>query len=143
MRGLRSLLCTVGSGTYAIPIEHVIETLRPLPVTHLAGAPSFVSGVAIIRGEPLPVITPGEESVVERFVVVRVGTRRAALAVGRVLGIRDISLETAGELPPIFRGAKGADAIAKIGSLDAQLLVVLDVVRLVPESVLDAVGASS
>ena len=67
-----------------------------------------------------------------RFVVLRVGARRVALAVGGVIGLAEVAPASARELPPIFRGTTGADAIAKLGALDSQLLVVLDVLRLLP-----------
>ena len=40
----------------ALPLEHVSETMRPLPVEPIAGVISPVAGVAIIRGGPVPVV---------------------------------------------------------------------------------------
>jgi len=45
-----SLLVATGSVTCAIPIEHVSETMRPLPVEPIGAVPSFLLGLAIIRG---------------------------------------------------------------------------------------------
>jgi len=78
----------------AVPITHVIETMRPLPVEPISGVPSFVQGISIIRGIPTPVVdlgailgTPGERP--ERFVTLRVGDRQVALSVNAVVGVRD------------------------------------------------------
>jgi hypothetical protein len=44
------LLCRAGNLLCALPIEHVIEIMRPLPVEQIAGAPHYVRGLSIIRG---------------------------------------------------------------------------------------------
>jgi purine-binding chemotaxis protein CheW len=84
---------------------------RPLPVQPIAGMPSFVQGISIIRGIPTPVIdleavvgTPSER--VERFVTLRVGDKQVALSVNAVLGVRDLGgVATMRELPPLCGGA--------------------------------------
>lgn len=112
--------------------------MRPLPVEPLAGIPRPVLGVAIIRGRPTPVVDLGwtlaaEESQPGRFVTVDVAGRRVALAVGSVVGVRSIPADALHELPPLLRDAD-ADAVAAIGTLDAELLMVLRGARLLPES---------
>jgi purine-binding chemotaxis protein CheW len=66
-----------------------------------------------------------------RFVTVRTSDRTVALAVDAVVGIRGLPAGTLGELPPLLRDA-GSDAVAAIGTLDAELLLVLRAARLVP-----------
>jgi purine-binding chemotaxis protein CheW len=121
--GLESCLC-------AVPLTHIIETMRPLPVERIAGVPSFVLGISIIRGIPTPVIdlqavvgTPSDR--VERFVTLRVGERQVALSVNAVLGVRDLGVaETMRELPPLLQRAS-QEVIETIGTLDEQVLLVL------------------
>ncbi len=119
--------------------------MRPLPVQTIQGAPDVVRGVAIVRGAPLPVIDAArllganggaahERATIGRFVTIRVGERFAVLAVEAVLGVRHLPPDSLVELAPLLREA-AAETIAKIGALDAQLLVVLQTVRLVPDSV--------
>jgi purine-binding chemotaxis protein CheW len=122
----------------ALPLEHVEETMRPLPVEAIAGVPSYVLGVSIIRGVPVPVVdTAGlisaEPGLPSRFVTIRAGRRHVALAVDAVLEIRPLPAEWLAELPPLL-GPDRADAIAALGSLDARLLVVLEATRIVPDS---------
>jgi len=50
------LLCHVGSFVCALPVEHVVEIMRPLPIRHLEDVPPFVLGVALVRGAPAPVV---------------------------------------------------------------------------------------
>jgi purine-binding chemotaxis protein CheW len=145
-----SLLCRVQSRLCALPLECVLETMRPLPIEPLSGAPQFVRGLAIIRGEPVPVVDTArllgtEETRPARFVAVKAGARRVALAVDSVLGVRSIPAGSLQELPSLL-GDAAADIVSAIGILDAELLLVLHSARLVPEEVwarLDADGAPS
>ena len=121
--GLQSRVC-------AVPLEYVIETMRPLPVELLSGIPSFIRGIAIIRGIPTPVVdlgavlgTPNE--LAERFVIVRAGEKQVALSVGSVLGIHDLDpTMMIQELPPLLKDAS-QDVVEMIGMLDEQVLLVL------------------
>lgn len=134
-----SLLCRVRDVLCALPLENVEETMRPLPVEPIAGVPSFVQGLAVIRGVPIPVvdaasILSGDASHPTRFVTVKTGTRRIALAVDAVVGIIEIPPDAVDVLPPLFQ-SHGLDAISAIGVLDADLLLVLRSTRLVPDDV--------
>jgi purine-binding chemotaxis protein CheW len=127
----------------ALPVGVLAETMRPLPITPLPGSPRFVLGVSIIRGEPVPVIdvatllVDADPTEPTRFVTVEVGERTAALAVDAVLGVRTLPPDEFDALPPLLEGANG-DVIAAIGTLDAELLLVLRTGRLVPDSVWSA-----
>jgi purine-binding chemotaxis protein CheW len=146
-----AVVCRVGSLACAVPAEHVSETMRPLPVEPLAGMPSFVLGVCVVRGEPIPVIDAArmlgsaDARPASRFVTIRIGARRAALAVHAVLGVRALATDSLRALPPLLRDVT-ADAVTAIGTLDADLLLVLGSARIVPASVwatLEAAGAPS
>ena len=50
------LVVMVGARACAIPLDHVAETMRPLPIEPVAGTPGFVRGVSVIRGAPTPVV---------------------------------------------------------------------------------------
>jgi purine-binding chemotaxis protein CheW len=133
------LLCRVPPRLIGLPIEHVIETMRPLPVERVSGAPHYVIGVSVIRGAPVPVIDAGRllgAGAVQpgRFVTVRVGNRTAALAVAHVLGTSRIATESLHLLPPLLRSAQSG-IVASMGTVDDELLLVLRTVRLVPEDV--------
>ncbi len=141
-----ALLCRAGAYLCALPLAHVGETMRPLPIEPLAGTPDFVRGVAIIRGTPTPVIDAARltgdtrSTAATRFVTLKVGERRAALAVDAVLGVRDLGLAEASPLAPLFSHAAG-EIVAAMGTLDRELLLVLEAARIVPESVWSALGA--
>lgn len=139
-------LCHSGACFYAIPIEHVVETMRPLPIEAIPGAPDFVSGLAIVRGVPLPVVSASRllQGTVTtrpgRFVTLRAGERRVVLAVDGVLGVRRVSGASTQDLPPLLCDA-AADVVARLGALDSQLLLVLRTMHLVPESLMSSLAA--
>jgi len=134
-----SLICRVRTRLCALPLRHVVETLRPLPVEPVAGAPPYVLGLAVIRGALVPVVDAArllgeQEDSTERFIIVIAGERRIALAVGGVLGVRALASESLHGMPALLREA-GGDVIASVGLLDSELLLVLRSARLLPEDV--------
>lgn len=138
-----SLVCRVATRLCALPVSAVIETLRPLALEPIAGAPAFVAGLAILRGEPVPVVDaarllgaePGRPG---RFVALRTAPRPIALAVDAVLGVYRFGADQLVALPALA-GALAGDAVAAVGALDARLLMVLDAARLVPPAVFELV----
>jgi purine-binding chemotaxis protein CheW len=131
------LLIRAAGRACALPLASVVETLRPLPIQILAGAPFYIKGVALVRGEPTPVVDlgvllGGEEQPPRRLVRLRLGERAAALAVDEVLGIRTIEASDAA-LPPLLRGV--ADhTVSSLETLDEQLLWVLRESVTLPDS---------
>jgi purine-binding chemotaxis protein CheW len=142
----KALVVRIGTRLCMVPLAHVIETMRPLPIDVVGDMPRFVVGLSVIRGAPVPVVdlSPalggGEASVTSRFVSLRLGDRRVALAVNSVIGVRDIDHAALQEMPPLL--AAGADLIDAIGTLDAQLLVVLRATRILehPPEAREALG---
>jgi purine-binding chemotaxis protein CheW len=121
----------------AVPCSHVIETMRPLAISAVAGVPAHILGIAIIRGVPTPVVDaagllgmPG--GAIGRFVVLRLGERQAALAVDSVLGLRLIEASASGGLPPLLDGAAGGAVEAAI-AVDAELALVLASTKIIPD----------
>jgi purine-binding chemotaxis protein CheW len=145
IRARRSLVVAVQTRVCAVPLEHVVETMRPLPVESIAGMPAFMRGVSIIRGVPTPVVDLGAllgapSNTFERIATLRLGDRQVALAVNAVLGVRDLDLLTIQELPPLLGGAS-TDLLEAIGSLDEQFLMVLRAGWELPDEVWAALAA--
>jgi purine-binding chemotaxis protein CheW len=133
----RFLIVRAQDWTCALPLADVIETMRPLPVSAVAGLPPFVRGLSVVRGEPTPVISlavllggaaPREA---QRFVLLRVPERRLALEVDEVLGLRGLSASELGAVPPLLQGAAGGH-LEVLGTLDGQLLGALRTALLLP-----------
>lgn len=137
----QALFVRAGAQLCAIPLEHVAETMRPLPIEPVAEMPDFVRGISVIRGMPVPVIdlkalleSADISASYGRFVTLKIAKGRAAIGVDSVVGLRTLDSGQLGELPPILR-AVGSDVIEAIGTRDAQLLLVLSAARLVPDEV--------
>ena len=134
--GLQNSVC-------AVPLALVIETMRPLPVEPVFGLPSFVQGISIIRGIPTPVVDLGavlgtHSDLVERFVTVRVADKQVALSVNTVIGVRDLDASLTNQgLPPLLQRAS-KDVVAMIGTLDKQVLMVLEEAWELPDEVWQA-----
>ncbi|HET6337902.1 MAG TPA: chemotaxis protein CheW [Polyangiales bacterium] len=133
---LQCLLCQVDASYLAIPISHVIEVTRPLGVTRLPDAPSWVAGVAVLRGIATPVIDArkllagaAESGEVRsppppasRWVSLRIDDRRVALAVDAVLRAHSLAPDMRHAVPPLLGSTR---AITALGTLDQKLLMVL------------------
>lgn len=134
-----SLLVRLGSRLCAIPLASVVECMRPLPTEALKGAPSFLLGISVIRGLPVPVVNlgrvlgTGNETQVNRYVLLKLNERRVALAVESVIGVQrmDSALQN---LPPLLQEA-AFEQVTAIGIRDEQLLFVLQMARVIPDEV--------
>ena len=126
-----------------MPLEHVVETMRPLPIERIAGSPRLVLGLSVIRGSPIPVVDIGAlfgepEADPQRIVTARTGGRLVGLAVEEVIGVRSIEADTLDDLPPLLRDAAG-EVVSAIGRLDSELLLFLGATRLLPADMLESV----
>jgi purine-binding chemotaxis protein CheW len=133
----QALLVCVATHTCALDLAHVVEIMRPLPIEPVAGAPEMVRGLSAIRGAPVPVVGldalfNSYGGVTTRFVVVRAGERRVALAVDAVLGICALAPSVYQALPPLLRDA-ARGAVDTIAALDSELYFVLNTVSIVPD----------
>jgi purine-binding chemotaxis protein CheW len=141
---LQCLLCQVDSSYLALPITQVSEVTRPLSVTRLPDAPSWVIGVCILRGEVTPVVdvrrllagtaADGGESVPAaplvgrgRWVVLRIDDRRVVLAVDTVLRAHSLPADASRDVPPLVAATP---IFSALGTLDSKLLMVLESARL-------------
>lgn len=143
------LLVRAGAQLCALPLEQVDETMRPQPVRAVSGVPHFVRGVAVLRGLPVPVIDaasaigqPESTSRGSRFVTLKIADRRVAVAVDEVVGVRRIDEGALSDLPRLLAAAS-EQVVSAIGTLDAELLMVLESGKLVPEIVWAAIEAES
>ncbi len=104
--------------------------------------PDFVLGVAVIRGRPTPVVdtrrllgSPGERPPT-RYVTLSLGEQTArvtAFAVDGVIGVRQVEADALSALPALLGDSRG-DVVQAFGALDAELFVVLEHARLLPQA---------
>lgn len=140
-----SLVCRVGRQVCALPLTHVREVMRPLPVERLAGVSQAVRGLSVVRGEPVPVLSlsallggdlPDGATLpdsVTRFVRLCVDERHLVLAVDAVIDVHDIDPDSLQGVPALTQ-ADGAGLIARLGTIDQSLLVLLSGSHLLSEA---------
>jgi purine-binding chemotaxis protein CheW len=158
--GELSLVFRSAGHVCAVGLSDVAEVMRPLPVTALTGAPPFVTGVAIIREKPTPVVSlatllGGDNGAADaaaddgaadadgeggsgRFVTAWEGGRLVAFAVDEVLGVRRLPPGAQERTSPLL-GALSRDVVPMMAALDTRPLCLLGHVRLIPDPVWAAV----
>jgi purine-binding chemotaxis protein CheW len=140
------LICRSNGYWCALPLASVAEIMRPLPFEPLAEMPQFVLGMSVIRGMPVPIVDAARLlgattlSPPQRVVTLKVGERRVGLAVESVTGVRALPAASLDEIPPLLRKA-GDEVVSAISTLDAQLLLVLQGARIVPDSVWESIDS--
>ncbi|NMO53577.1 chemotaxis protein CheW [Actinoplanes sp. TBRC 11911] len=142
-----SLVFRAGSLLCALSLDEVIETMRPLETRPLAGTPTFVRGISVLRGVPTPVVDVarllgGGEGEIDRYVAVRTERGAVALATGAILGIRPVTAESAGGHPALLTGGGSSRLVAGVATIGADPLLLLQSMRTVPDEVWEAAAAA-
>lgn len=91
-----AVVVRVAGRLLAFPVEHVVETMRPLPIVPAADPSGLLIGTAQIRGAPCKVVDlarffeliPNPDPSTTRFVVVRGAGEPVALRVDAVVAVR-------------------------------------------------------
>ncbi len=144
-------LCVVrlGDETYALDLKRVDEILPVPVVTPVPRAPTFLEGVARLRGEVLPVVdarkrlglsppsapplTPsGRPRRTERLLVCRIGRRRVGVLVDAVVQVRRVPLKALRPAPLAARPDATLHVLGVVGDGE-HLTLLLDVKALVHE----------
>ncbi|HEX5129938.1 MAG TPA: chemotaxis protein CheW [Usitatibacter sp.] len=133
--GAEFLTFRLGDEEYAVDILQVREIRANEPITHIAGAPSFVKGVINLRGTIVPIVdlrvklgfdAPSGSPVV---MILSISGRVVGVMVDAV---NDVMRLAAGEIRPApeIAGAIGQRFIAGIAPVGDRMLVVVDMERL-------------
>lgn len=128
---------TVGANQYIIPILKVREIIRMPRITTLPSLPDYVSGVTDLRGSVIPVLSlalllhSAEESSSGNMVIVLTsGHITFGIVVNDIMGVMTVD-DAQIEPSERFFNTR-ADKVEGVAKLDGQLLVVLDVKKLLP-----------
>ena len=126
----------LGQECFGVPIGAVQEVVRLPEVTPIPEAPWFLEGVINLRGRIIPVmdlgrrlrLPPRPRTRATRIVIVETGGRPLGLIVDAVLEVVRLP-QVAIEPPPPMISGIGVDYIVGVGKHRAQLLVLLDLAK--------------
>lgn len=125
---------------YGAPIDVVREVNYVTPVTRLPNTPAYVEGVIDLRGEILPVVdlrkrlglAEREATQESRLMMLNLGDRSAALLVDGVDQVVTLNTEEI-VAPDAHVVMPGRDYVTGVARSGEQLIVVLDLARLMDE----------
>lgn len=127
------ILCRAGEATYAVPSADVLHLELAPAIAPLPGAASFVEGVALVRGQAVPVVSlrlrmglPARpHDLRSRLVVVRRGERTVGLLVDSAREFVRIPADAV-QPPPAAPAEPAAPFLAGVFLRDNQLVLVLN-----------------
>jgi purine-binding chemotaxis protein CheW len=130
--GISALLARIGGARFIVPAARVGEVLRMPDLTRVPGLPSWVPGVANIRGQVLAVLdlrpllglVQDSGAVRPRLLRLDIGGLEVGLRVDAVDGVADLDLDQLEPLPP---GAAAPDLFVGVISASGAPLPLLDV----------------
>ncbi len=130
----------LGKEIYGLAILKVQEIIKLMAITSVPRTPGFVRGVINLRGKVIPVIdlrtrfgmTPVEDTDRTCIIVVEVPGEGQAIAIGVLVDAVSEVLEVAAgqiEPPPTFGISANTEFILGMGKVDAKVVMLLDVDR--------------
>ena len=125
----------IGAQQFAIEIHRLTEVLSYSPITPLPGAPLFVEGMIDLRGELIPVIDLRKRMGLKeirnqmqtRILITRIQQQKIGLIVDLADQVYTVPVENI-KAPP-----EGSEFILAVAKQDQELLVILDLERLLSE----------
>lgn len=130
----------LGNEEFGVNIHDLQEIIRMMPITRVPNAPPFVEGVVNLRGQVIPIIelrrrigmeaSPHDKST--RIIVVQLGKKTVGFIVDAVGEVKRIPGRVVEPPPPIVAGIE-SEYISGVGKLEEQLLILLDLNRLLSE----------
>lgn len=132
-------LFRVGTVCYAVDILRIKEVIRPQRLTSMPDAPIFVEGVLNLRGTVIPVIDLRKRFSVEadkdnprsRIIIVAHRQRLTGLIVDEVLEVCRFTRQDL-QLPPRMDHGAEAAAICAVGRRGDDIVMILDLERVLP-----------
>lgn len=127
----------LNDGEYTIPILKVREIISLPPITKMPQSPSYIEGVANIRGSIIPIVNikrlanlDGSDKKGDKVIIIASGKMVFGILVDGITGVINID-ETAIE-PPENVINKASEIIGGVIKLDSRILVLLNTSRLIP-----------
>ncbi len=144
------LTFTLGNEEYGIDILKVLEIRGYDTVTHIANAPEFIKGVINLRGVIVPIVDMrikfkvGEPSYNEFTVVIIINVlgRIIGMVVDGVSDVVALSPEQI-KAAPEMGAAMATDYITGLGTLNDQMLILVDIEKLMSSEEMQVMDLSN
>jgi purine-binding chemotaxis protein CheW len=134
--GSRLVCFFLGEQLFGTPITSVKETVRLRPITPVFHTPSFIVGIASLRGEILAILdlaamlglpaTPLDHDT--HILIVQSGGKRAGLLADRLSDVRNADLQALTPVPPTVN-AEAAALLKGVIPLADRPLAIIDLER--------------
>ena len=126
---------------YGIEILKVIEIVGMMEITTVPRMPTFVKGVANLRGKVIPVVDlrlkfgmpEGEPTATSCIIVVLVGEAEMGIIVDNVLEVQEISADEIEEKRPPLALRSTPRFILGIGKAGGKIAILLDIDKVLTE----------
>jgi len=148
-RTLQFIAFEVGTDRFALPIASVIEFRTWIEPTMMPNTPAYLRGVINVRGEIIPIydfaarLGRGLTQATPRHIVILAHNQSGqttGLLIDQVLDILSVVPEAISAMPRI-EGVDAAPFLTGVVAVDAEMLGIVDVDRLVSESTLMVPGS--
>lgn len=122
----------VASEIFGIPIDRVVEIIKPQKVFSIPGMPEFLCGVMSVRGAVIPLIDlrkrfgTDPDGKKERIMILRFGDEKIGFLVDEIREILPLAPENIMPPPSLFRGFK-TEYIMGLGKREENIIILLDI----------------
>ncbi len=141
------LMCKIGEETYGIDIQHVTDIIELQKITEVPDMPEYVRGVINLRGNVIPVIDMrlrfgmDSKEFDDRTVITVVNIKSYSIGfiVDTATEVVDIPEKNIDPAPSFHESGKQNKYIAGLGKLEDQVIILLDMEKLVGEREIESI----
>ncbi len=133
------LMCKLGNETFGMDIRHVTDIIELQNITQVPDMPDYVRGVINLRGQVIPVIDLRLRFGMEEreydgrtvITVVNIQDTSIGFIVDTATEVQDISEKNIDPAPHFNESGEKNRYIAGLGKIDKQVVILLDMEKLV------------
>jgi purine-binding chemotaxis protein CheW len=139
----------VGAEEYGLELLRVKEVIRMRQITWLPKAPSCIKGIINLRGDVIPIIdlrerfglAAREQSAMTRIIVVDVEGKSVGMVVDSASQVLRVPADQFDPPPPVM-GKVSRELITAVGKLGDQLIIMIDVDKILSTEELSQIEGS-
>lgn len=145
------LMCKIGKEIYGIDIQHVTDIIELQRITEVPDMPGYVKGVINLRGNVIPVIDMrlrfgmDSKELDDRTVITVVNIKNYSIGfiVDTATEVQDIPEKNIDPTPTFQESREKNKYIAGLGKHDDQVIILLDMEKLVGREELESIHSGT